>query len=743
MKKNYVFLVLLIISTLSFGQRLLDENFDNGSTSGDLIVANFNWVEHLGGTPNIGYATNSLVMPGYQPLDIGGSASLFPATGQSLNRPFFEISLGTVYMSALVNISAAPVSQGGSGFFLHLNSSSNTRAKLFVNDNGSGGINFGILSDGPDSNSISWGTTVYNYNSVYLIVASYNFNTGTSNLYVLDTPVAFEPNLPEATQTAAIISSISSVSFHQHENGPLCKIDALRVATNWSDLMDASLETVSIPDSNFENYLETHNAIGEVVSLGDPTSMGDGVLNNFTLKGKVDTVTSLNVNDSNIASLQGIEAFTSLEILFCQRNQLAELNVSQNTALTNLECESNQFTTLDVSNNTALKVLGCAFNNLSSLDVSNNLLLEAIWFTDNNIQSLNLDVNTALKTYGLSNNPLVYMSIKNGNNANIIYIEALNLPSLSCIQVDDANAATYLSTNFSFVDSSISFSQDCGDLWTVYTSDANVDSVLSSYGTAIDTSGDGEITLNEAAAYTGALDLSGQGITDIQGLQAFTSVTEINLSGNNITDLSALFGSNTLILTNKRAQFKTVANASFTALSVLNVSNNSIASLDLSDITTLVSLNCSNNLLNSLNVKNGNNAILTTFDASNNTSLNCIQVDNATDASSGAGSYSAWNKDAFAIYSEDCSSITLSIDDKDLMSSISLYPNPIKNVINLKTNNIIDKVEIYNLLGQKIEEFKKVRLKNNQIDVSTYPSGFYILNAEINGATQSIKFLKE
>jgi Leucine-rich repeat (LRR) protein len=265
---------------------------------------------------------------------------------------------------------------------------------------------------------------------------------------------------------------------------------------------------------------------------------------------------------------------------------------------------------------------------------------------------------------------------------------------------------------------------------------------LSSYVSAIDTSGDGEITLNEAAAYTGVLDLSNQNITDIQGLQAFTGVTEINLSGNNISDLTVLFENNTVILTNRQAQFQTVANSNFSALSVLDVSDNSLTSIDLSEITTLVELYCSNNLLDSLNVQNGNNVILTTFDASNNANLSCVQVDNATDANSGIGSYSAWIKDVVTVYSEDCaSSGTLGLDNEDLMSSISVYPIPAKNILTINAKQAIENITIYNSMGQKVQSHKI--LNDNQIDVSAYPTGFYIINAEFKGTMQSLKFLKE
>ena len=504
-------------------------------------------------------------------------------------------------------------------------------------------------------------------------------------------------------------------------------------------LFSADCDTVYIPDANFETYLETHNTIGEIVALGDASSMGDGSLNNLVSKSKAELVTDLNVNDSNISSLQGIEAFTNLEILFCQRNQITNLDVSQNLALLELECESNPFTTLDVSNNTALKVLGCSDTNLSSIDVSNNLQLEAIWFTNNNISSLNLDVNTALRTYGLSNNPLVFMSIQNGNNASMSYIEAQNLPELTCIQVDDENAS-YLSQSNWVVDPSISFANDCGDIWTVYTTDTNLDTALNNYGTAIDSNGDGEITLNEAATFTDVLDLRNQGITEIQGLQAFTGVSEINLSGNSISDLTVLFGSSTVILRNRQAQFKTVANSNFSALKVLNINDNRLTDIDLSEITTLVELYCSNNLLNSLNVQNGNNAILTSFDASNNGNLSCIQIDSATDATAGTGSYSAWIKDIAAVYSVNCSSV-LSIDNKENGTDISIFPNPVKDSMTLSAKQPIENIAIYNIIGQKVTS--KRAIMNNRIDVSNLSKGMYILNVEIDGARKSIKFVKE
>ena len=478
-------------------------------------------------------------------------------------------------------------------------------------------------------------------------------------------------------------------------------------------------DSVFIPDSNFENYLETHNPAGDVVALGNASSMGDGALNNLTLKSKVDSVTNLNVNDSNINDLQGIEAFTSLEVLFCQQNQLTSLDVSQNLALEELECESNQFNNLDVSQNTALRVLGCALNNLSSLDVSNNLLLEAIWFTDNNIASLNLDSNTALNVYGLSNNPLVYMSIKNGNNANVTYIEAQNLPTLSCIQVDDENAATYLSTTFSSVDAGITFSENCEDVWEVFIPDTSLgNAIVANYLNVIDTSGDGIITFAEATAYTGTLDLSNQGITDVTGLQAFTNVTEINLSGNSIVDLSILTGSETVILS-RQGNFKNVSKAEFTGLTNLNCSNNLITNLDVSSITTLTDLDSSNNQLTALNVKNGNNTNFTIFSALGNPDLDCIDVDNI------AYSAANWtNIDVQTSFSEDCDA-TLNSEDFSL-HNIMMYPNPTKDLLMVNINSQSTYI-VYDMYGKLLHE-GKLDYGVNIIDYKNYQDGLYFLN---------------
>ena len=64
-------------------------------------------------------------------------------------------------------------------------------------------------------------------------------------------------------------------------------------------------------------------------------------------------------NHNNIASLQGIEFFTNLNVLNCNRNKLTSVNLSNNKQLEWLIIYRNQLTSLDMTSNTRLKYLRC------------------------------------------------------------------------------------------------------------------------------------------------------------------------------------------------------------------------------------------------------------------------------------------------------------------------------------------------------------------------------------------------
>src|SRR5690606_11318376 len=86
----------------------------------------------------------------------------------------------------------------------------------------------------------------------------------------------------------------------------------------------------------------------------------------------------LEVQNSNIGNLTGIEVFTNLTHLYCQNNNpLTELDVSNNVNLIKLDCSGTSLTELDVSNNINLTHLYCSssLNNFTELNLSNNVNL--------------------------------------------------------------------------------------------------------------------------------------------------------------------------------------------------------------------------------------------------------------------------------------------------------------------------------------------------------------------------------
>ncbi len=85
--------------------------------------------------------------------------------------------------------------------------------------------------------------------------------------------------------------------------------------------------------------------------------------------------------------------------------------------------------------------------------------------------------------------------------------------------------------------------------------------------------------------------------------------------------------------------------------------------------------------------------------------------------------------------------ITVSNQELDL-NYLKYYPNPTNSDINIEYNEVIKKVEIYTITGQKIlsKEFKEKQIK---IDLSGYSSGTYMIRIETEKASQFIKIIKK
>ncbi|AUC75312.1 T9SS-dependent choice-of-anchor J family protein [Olleya sp. Bg11-27] len=76
-------------------------------------------------------------------------------------------------------------------------------------------------------------------------------------------------------------------------------------------------------------------------------------------------------------------------------------------------------------------------------------------------------------------------------------------------------------------------------------------------------------------------------------------------------------------------------------------------------------------------------------------------------------------------------------------STFSVFPNPAKNSINIKSNTFFDTVEIFNQLGQRVMQVSTADLVDNSIAISNLNNGVYFMKIFVEGKQQTTKFIKE
>ncbi len=74
-------------------------------------------------------------------------------------------------------------------------------------------------------------------------------------------------------------------------------------------------------------------------------------------------------------------------------------------------------------------------------------------------------------------------------------------------------------------------------------------------------------------------------------------------------------------------------------------------------------------------------------------------------------------------------------------NTISFYPNPSKDYINISSENAIEQITIFNLLGQEVLT-KTVNSQEFVLDITNLSNGTYIAELNSLGKSQSVKLVK-
>ncbi|MHC0444241.1 T9SS type A sorting domain-containing protein [Flavobacterium sp. 3-218] len=484
--------------------------------------------------------------------------------------------------------------------------------------------------------------------------------------------------------------------------------------TNWSTGKDISVdftlacsepEYTLIPDVEFEKKL-IYNGL-------------DMVQDGKVLTKKIANAEYLNIDDSPITDLTGLEVFTNLKRLYCSGIKTKNINLSANTKLTELSCTSNNLDSIDLSALVNLKTLNLYNNKFTEINVSKNLALESIYVHRNNFTSIDFSANKALSAISCDYNPITKINVSE-NTA----LKYLNCSSTAITSLDVRNNPALLSLDLKYN--------------RITTIDLSKNPELSSLNLAQNPIVSFDLKNNKKLTN---LDCSGSYYSSANGGSGL--LTSLDLTNN-------------VLLTNLNCsanQLSTLDLTSNTKLQYFYAFGNILTTLDLSKNTDLIYVSVNSNKLKSLNLKNGNNTKITSFEVTTNPSLSCLEVDDV------AYSTANWTKkDITTSFSTNCAYSTAIPDPKFEDKLIALGIDSGARDGKVLTANIayltsldISNAEITDLTG--IEDFASLEslLANennlNKIDVSknlklnslsVAKNKLTQLNLYSNGALQSL-----
>ena len=271
----------------------------------------------------------------------------------------------------------------------------------------------------------------------------------------------------------------------------------------------------------------------------------------FVPTANIENLTYLDISNLNISDLTGIEDFIALDTLDCSLNFLSNLDMTLQEFLIYLDC-------------------------------SGNLLRS--------------------------------LTLRNEAGGIFTYMDATNNPFLTCIQVDDVDAAI-AETNW-FIDITASYKLDC-TAGKTYVPDDNFERALIEAG--LDWGSLDDYVETAVIDTLKALNVSGKNIFSLEGIKSFISLDTLDCSLNNLSTLDV--SENTSLkelycysnyLTELDVQYDTL-------LTRLVCGNNELSSLDVSKNPDLLHLYCDANELTSLDVSQNKN-LLSLYCSSNHIS---------------------------------------------------------------------------------------------------------------------------
>ncbi len=267
---------------------LLEENFDYAEGT---LLTNVGWTAHSGaGTNPITVSNPGLSYPSYYPAF--GNAVQLAVSGEDVNHGFESQTSGSVYASALINVTS---SQATGDYLLHFGQTTlgtTYRARLFIKKDTDTTFKFGVSFAANTGTTVVYSDAIYNISTTYLVVLKYSLVSGASNdtahLFVSPVIGAAEPTPTiTATDTSTDLSDVGTVVIRQgtNTNSAVCRIDGIRVTNSWDQLWiippTPVIHADTTPIEGMAGLVGSPSA--DIAEWGSYTLYGEDMLGQFTI----------------------------------------------------------------------------------------------------------------------------------------------------------------------------------------------------------------------------------------------------------------------------------------------------------------------------------------------------------------------------------------------------------------------------------------------------------------------------
>lgn len=469
-------------------------------------------------------------------------------------------------------------------------------------------------------------------------------------------------------------------------------------------------------------------------SEGIQIDWGNGVRENHNTSNIVKEIRGATAVNNATIKIYGI----GLTYFICQNNKLTSLTVANNPDLDILLCGNNSITELDLQSNLKLKTISAYMNNLTSIDLSKNTKLEYFDLSNNKLTSLNVKNNIYLTRFSCARNLLDACAW------NDLYH---SLPDYSTYSIKGELIALYSTVDEELKASYTKLALARG--WKVNdaTGNAVTGNATGCYNALLTTSKD----INQPISLT--LTLSTAGLVDINWGDANWVKYEVGTSG------TAINGT-----TKAKNAIIRIHNDNLT---MIDCSGNQLTEADVRKSGNITQLHCNNNNLEWLNLTE--NKKLTVVTCYSNAFTACgydsiyrslpdrskfIQITgkvyiantsvrlptSITTSNTQLAKSQNWNtmnKINEGALSGDGTGCNTAL--AELNQSVSLYPNPVNDVLSISIPEHYYNLKVINMTGEILINRK---METNNLQVSHLEPGMYIILIETGETIRNMKFVK-